>query len=218
MREIILRLYDQFYTQFSWCYDVVTWLGSGGLWKRWTLVAADAVAGEAVLEVGYGRGHLLAHLANRGHRLCGIDRSAQMARATQKRLGARRSHVLLLQGSGDALPLQDGSIGTLITTFPAPYVSLSATQHEFARVLRPGGCWIWIDAPIACRPTPRMVLLGIMSWLGGISAALRPSLGLGAGPIWSPVLAPSVPFHGTVERVHVGVTAVHCARFVRIPD
>jgi ubiquinone/menaquinone biosynthesis C-methylase UbiE len=94
-----------------------------------------------VLEIGFGRGHLLPKLRARGLTAIGLDASAQMVRHTAPR------HRAVVQGVAQALPFASGTFGGLITTFPAPFVVAEASQRELARVLRPGGMWIWVDAP-----------------------------------------------------------------------
>jgi ubiquinone/menaquinone biosynthesis C-methylase UbiE len=142
-RRILLTVFDLLYTRFAWAYDPVAWLVSGGLWYRWAEQVVPLVEQGPVLEVGCGRGKVLDLLARTGCRVTGVDRSMQMARHA-----ARRSGQPVAQASGQALPFPQGHFATLITTFPAPYVLDPQTHREFARVVPPGGQWIWVDAPV----------------------------------------------------------------------
>jgi ubiquinone/menaquinone biosynthesis C-methylase UbiE len=141
-RRILLTLFDLLYTRLAWSYDMVNWLVSGGLWYRWTEQALPFVGGGPVLEVGCGRGRLLDLLARQGQSVTGVDRSLQMAR-----YAARQSGQPVVRADGRALPFPDHHFAVLITTFPAPYILEPQTQREFARVVQPGGLWLWLDAP-----------------------------------------------------------------------
>lgn len=145
-KTLLEILFDALYTDFWWLYDSAAWIASGGLWYEWVRTAAQFVETPPVLEVGFGRGRLLAHLHAQGMPIVGVDRSAQMVHAADRMLRRHHLHVPLVQADGRALPFPDATFGTLITTFPAPYVQESHTQQEFARVLRPGGRWICLDA------------------------------------------------------------------------
>jgi SAM-dependent methyltransferase len=141
-RAILNRLFDLLYTRLAWSYDVVAWIVSAGYWYRWTASVLPFIEDGPVLEVGSGRGRLLPRITNLGHDAVGIDRSPQMARYT-----ASQRDALVLVGDGRALPFADQHFGTVVTTFPGPYILNAATHEEFARVVRAGGLWLWIDAP-----------------------------------------------------------------------
>ncbi len=141
-RTLLQRFFGLLYTRLAWGYDVVAWLASAGHWYRWVEAAIPIVNTGPVLEVGCGRGRLLRPLAERGHQVTGVDYSGEMARHA-----AQESGQPVLQGDGRVLPFRDGQFATLVTTFPAPYVLEGETQREFARVVRPGGLWLWVDAP-----------------------------------------------------------------------
>ncbi|MDQ4075682.1 MAG: class I SAM-dependent methyltransferase, partial [Chloroflexota bacterium] len=85
---------------------------------------------------------LLYTLAQKGYAVVGVDYSRQMARHA-----ARYSGQPVARGDGRTLPFRDEQFATLVTTFPAPYVLELHTQREFARVVRPGGLWLWVDNP-----------------------------------------------------------------------
>ncbi len=139
--------FDRLYTDLAGVYDLVAWLASGGLWYQWVEAAARFLADDPVLEVGFGRGHLLVRLACQGRNVVGVDRSPQMVAAARRRATATGVPVKLVQADATALPFADQTFGTLVTTFPAPYVLSETAQQEFARVLKPGGRWVWVDAP-----------------------------------------------------------------------
>lgn len=158
VQRMLLRFFDWLYTDLAWAYDGVAWLASGGLWYRWTYVAEEFVGQEPIAEVGIGKGRLLARLSAHHRPVVGVDRSAQMLRAA-----AARTAAPLVRADGRLLPFPDHAFGTIVTTFPATYVKEERTQREFARVLRPGGRWVWVDAPAPRAPTLRLTLLTLFN-------------------------------------------------------
>lgn len=167
-RRLLRAFFALLYTRLAWGYDGVAWLVSAGQWYRWAGVALPFIEAGPVLEVGCGRGRLLRPIANRGFAVVGVDRSEEMARHA-----ARVSAQPVLRADALALPFPDGYFATLITTFPAPYVLEAATQREFARVVRPGGLWLWVDAPALDLGT-RTALAQAVTWLAQGSAPPDP--------------------------------------------
>jgi SAM-dependent methyltransferase len=103
------------------------------------------VAGARVLELGCGAAAGSRWLAGEGARVVGLDLSAGMlrhARAAADRTGVR---VPLVQADALALPFRDDSFDIVCTAFGAiPFVDDSAAaMREVARVLRPGGRWVF---------------------------------------------------------------------------
>lgn len=159
VRAVLGWLFDRLYRELAFLYDPVSWLVSGGRWRRWQQDALAYVAGQRVLEVGPGTGHLLAALRTRGYDAFAVERSPSMARRTARRAGASR----VVRADGRALPFAAASFDTILATFPAPYVLEDAFAHEVSRVLRPGG---------------RLVLLlgaesGVYPWPGVLERLLR---------------------------------------------
>ncbi|HEV8472132.1 MAG TPA: glycosyltransferase [Methylomirabilota bacterium] len=102
------------------------------------------VGAEPIVDVGCGSSRIILDLPN----ALGVDVLQNKLRWLRPR------HARLTRASGDALPLRDGSVGTLITSEVIEHVT-NAEQHlaEAARVLRPGGTlvagtpdygrWLW---------------------------------------------------------------------------
>lgn len=105
-----------------------------------------AVSGRRVLELGCGAAAGARWLlATAGAYAVGLDLSAGMlrhAKAGNTRTGV---HPPLVQADGLALPFADRSFDIVTTAFGAvPFVADSAAlMREVARVLRPGGRWVF---------------------------------------------------------------------------
>jgi SAM-dependent methyltransferase len=120
------------------------------VWCPEGLREADAhllgeVAGRRILEIGAGSAMCSRWLLSQGARPVASDLSAGML--THARLGAERSGltVPLVQADGQHLPFADGSFDTVFTAFGVvPFVADSAAvMQEAARVVRPGGRWVF---------------------------------------------------------------------------
>ena len=103
------------------------------------------VADRRVLEVGCGSAPCARWLADQGARVVGLDLSAGMLRQA---VGAARETgicVPLVQADATRLPFVDGSFDLACSAFGAvPFVADSAAvMREVARVLRPGGRWVF---------------------------------------------------------------------------
>ncbi len=95
----------------------------------------------AVLELGSGRGELLAGLATRYPKalLYGIDLSAAMAgRAARRRLGWRR-RARIVQADAERVPLRGAAFDLVVTSNLLPWCEPRAVIAECARLLAEGG-------------------------------------------------------------------------------
>ena len=120
------------------------------VWAPERLREADAhllgdVAGRVILEVGCGAAMCSRWLAGQGARPVAFDVSAGMLR--HARAGAERTgiDVPLVQADAQYLPLASARFDIAFTAFGAvPLVEDSARlMREVARVLRPGGRWVF---------------------------------------------------------------------------
>ncbi|WP_432417552.1 class I SAM-dependent methyltransferase [Actinoplanes solisilvae] len=120
------------------------------VWCPEGLREADAhllgeVRGRRVLELGAGAAAGARWLEGQGAEVTALDLSAGMlrhARAAERRTGVR---VPLVQADALALPFADSVFDIVCTAFGAiPFVADSgAAMREVARVLRPGGSWVF---------------------------------------------------------------------------
>ena len=104
------------------------------------------VAGRDVLEVGCGAAQCARWLAGQGARVTAFDLSARQLQHARRIDGAAgRAPLRLVQADATALPFADGVFDIACSAFGAvPFVADSAQlMREAARVLRPGGRWVF---------------------------------------------------------------------------
>ncbi len=133
---IFLRAFFKLlYHQFAWAYDGVASIVSLGAWQKWVQSVLPYVNGPRTLEIGYGPGHLLAGLYQKGINAYGLDESPQMGRLAKRHVARLGLHPNLIRGDAEALPFADESIHQVVMTFPAQYIFKVATLLEIRRVL-----------------------------------------------------------------------------------
>jgi SAM-dependent methyltransferase len=110
----------------------------------------EALVGRRILEVGAGAAQCSRWLAAAGAHPVAMDLSAGQLRHAREQAAAgaatdRRTPVPLVQGDATRLPFADASVEVACSAFGAvPFVADSAALHrEVARVLRPGGRWVF---------------------------------------------------------------------------
>ncbi|NOY93555.1 MAG: class I SAM-dependent methyltransferase [Deltaproteobacteria bacterium] len=140
----------------AWVYDHLIAPGVSSFHGPFLDGQLDALPeGARLLEVGCGGGQLLIELAERRPdlSLVGLDLSeGQVARA-RRRTARFDGRVRCVVGSALDLPFEDARFDGLISVaclkhWPDPQRGLS----ECARVLRPGGRMLVIEADRSCRP------------------------------------------------------------------
>jgi ubiquinone/menaquinone biosynthesis C-methylase UbiE len=137
---IFLRsFFKLLYHQFAWTYDGVASIVSLGLWQKWVQSVLPFVDGPRTLEIGYGPGHLLVGLYQKGIKAYGLDESNQMGKLAKKRVEHLGLRPNLIRGDAQTLPFADESLHQVVITFPAEYILKSATLSEIRRVLIKGG-------------------------------------------------------------------------------
>ncbi|GCE26583.1 ubiquinone biosynthesis O-methyltransferase [Dictyobacter alpinus] len=106
----------------------------------------SALAQQEILEVGCGGGLLCRELARRGALMTGLDPSASSLTGARRYVqqGHLGHNVAFDLGSAEALPYADGSFSAIVCLDVLEHVqNLPLTIHEIARVLAPGGIFIF---------------------------------------------------------------------------
>ncbi|MDR3202935.1 MAG: class I SAM-dependent methyltransferase [Bifidobacteriaceae bacterium] len=103
------------------------------------------IAGARVLEVGCGAAQGSRWVAARGGNVIGLDISSGMLREGRRLNAASGIGAPLAQGDARALPFPDAVFDVAFSAFGAlPFLPELAPAHaEVARVLRPGGRWVF---------------------------------------------------------------------------
>lgn len=123
-------------SEFMWCPEGLTESAVGLL---------GPVAGRQILEVGCGAASCSRWLRAAGATVVAIDLSAGMLREAVRAAARTGITLPLVQADACALPLAARSFDLACSAFGAvPFVADSARlMREVARVLRPGGRWIF---------------------------------------------------------------------------
>jgi SAM-dependent methyltransferase len=106
---------------------------------------ADSLRGLRILEVGCGAAQCGRWLVAQGADVIAIDVSAGQLRHAAQAVANDAARPILLQADASALPLPEASVDIACSAFGAiPFVTDSAAvMAEVARVLRPGGRWVF---------------------------------------------------------------------------
>jgi demethylmenaquinone methyltransferase/2-methoxy-6-polyprenyl-1,4-benzoquinol methylase len=143
-------------------YERANRLISLGLDHRWRRIALDALGlrrGSRVLDLACGTGDLCRALEQRQHAAIGVDVSAGM-------LANARTDAPLVRADILQLPAASASVDGVICGFALRnVVSIDAFFAECARVLRPGGRMVILDA---MEPESAVMRFGHSVWFGRI--------------------------------------------------
>jgi len=145
-----LRLFFRLlYHQLAFVYDLVAASVSFNRWKDWVMSVIPFIEGNRILEIGHGPGHLQRVLVGRQGVAVGIDESAQMGYLAKRNTdGSAR----LTRGLAQHLPFPSGSFDTIVSTFPADFITDAHTLAEVKRCLSNGGRFIVL--PVAWPKNP----------------------------------------------------------------
>ena len=137
--SLLHAFFKLLYHQFAWIYDWIASIVSLGDWNLWVNSVLPYIEGPKILEIGFGPGHLLLSLHQKGISAIGIDESSQMLELTQRRIKKSGYTSSLVRGNATILPFSDLSFNQVVMTFPAEYIFNQQTLTEIHRVLVDGG-------------------------------------------------------------------------------
>ncbi|MBD0329645.1 MAG: 3-demethylubiquinone-9 3-O-methyltransferase [Thermoleophilia bacterium] len=102
------------------------------------------LAGLKMLDVGCGGGLLAEEFAERGARVTGVDPSTPSLQAARAHAAERGLDIAYHEGVGEALPFPDASFDAVYCCDVLEHVDeVGRTVREIARVLRPGGVFLY---------------------------------------------------------------------------
>lgn len=100
--------------------------------------------GKAVLDLGCGGGFMSEALAQRGAAVIGIDPAEKAIAIAQHHAASQNLSIDYLVGTGETLPLADGSMDYVVCVDVLEHVAdLGQVINEVRRVLRPGGLFLF---------------------------------------------------------------------------
>jgi ubiquinone/menaquinone biosynthesis C-methylase UbiE len=105
-----------------------------------------AAAEGRVLEVGLGSGLNLQFYTPKVERVIGLDPSPKLLAMAREAAECSTTPVELIEGSAEAVPLDDRSVDTVLTTWTLCSIpDASVALREMRRVLRPGGRLLFVE-------------------------------------------------------------------------
>jgi ubiquinone/menaquinone biosynthesis C-methylase UbiE len=111
-------------------------------YRRRLLPAAEG----RVLEVGIGSGLNLPHYARTATRIIGLDPSAKLLSMAERTAKGVSLPIEFLKGSAEAIPLEDKSVDTVVTTWTLCTIpDVVRALSEMRRVLKPGGRLLFVE-------------------------------------------------------------------------
>lgn len=99
-----------------------------------------------VLEIGIGSGLNLPHYPKAVGRVLGLEPSARLATMARQAASGVVFPVKILEGSAEAIPLDDGTIDTVVSTWTLCSIpDVGRALSELRRVLKPGGQFLFVE-------------------------------------------------------------------------
>jgi ubiquinone/menaquinone biosynthesis C-methylase UbiE len=106
-----------------------------------------------VLEIGIGSGLNLPLYGSTVRGVIALEPSPGLLRMARQRAAAARVPVEFLEGSAETLPLDDGSLDTVVTTWTICTIpDAPRALAEMRRVLKPRGAMLFVEHGRAPKP------------------------------------------------------------------
>ena len=116
----------------------------------------DSCASGRVLEIGIGSGLNLPFYSRNVKHLIGLDPSPKLLAMARGKLPPDLSPIELVEGSAEAIPLENGSIDTVVTTWTLCSIpDAGRALREMSRVLKPSGRLLFVEHGRAPDPNVR---------------------------------------------------------------
>ncbi len=154
------ELVKQRYDRIAPVYDAMAWFAERFRFSKWRPELWQSVEGKTILEVGVGTGKNFAYYPNNLN-ITALDISPKMLQQAARRAGELNVDVELVEGDAQALPFEDDSFESAVTSFvfcsvPDPVQGL----RELCRVLQPGGQLLMLEHVLSEKP----VIHTLMKW------------------------------------------------------
>jgi ubiquinone/menaquinone biosynthesis C-methylase UbiE len=113
-------------------------------------------AGGRVLEIGVGSGCNLPLYGTNVTQVIGLEPSPKLLAMTRGKIRDTTAAIELIEGSAEAIPLADGSIDTVVTTWTLCSIpDVARALQQMRRVLKPGGRLLFVEHGLAPQPGVR---------------------------------------------------------------
>lgn len=107
-----------------------------------------------VLEIGIGSGLNFSYYGGAVTSIIGLEPSSELLRMARPHAKAARAPVTLMDASAETIPLDSGSIDTIVTTWTLCTIANAAQAlGEMRRVLKPGGALLFVEHGRAPEPS-----------------------------------------------------------------
>jgi ubiquinone/menaquinone biosynthesis C-methylase UbiE len=111
-------------------------------YRRRVIPAAEG----RVLEIGIGSGLNLPFYSQKAEHVIGLDPSPKLLAMARQAARASSGPVEFVEGSAEAIPLEGGSIDTVVTTWTLCSIpDAPRSLGEMRRVLKPGGRLLFVE-------------------------------------------------------------------------
>jgi ubiquinone/menaquinone biosynthesis C-methylase UbiE len=120
-----------------------------------------------VLEIGIGSGMNIPLYRPQTRELLGLEPAPRLVSMAQQAAKAAARPVVLIEGTGEAIPLDDASVDTVISTWTLCSIPDAARAlREMRRVLKPSGRMLFVEHGLAPEP-------GVQRWQNWLTPAWK---------------------------------------------